>query len=220
LTFDPYKENIPNTFAPNCENKKFSISMIGFGLRRGFIDRNKIPPDIAKLAWDELDTQIDREQKKRKELEKELEVFKQKTKTDSEIRYLADQYLLSRFGGPRFHGTSYWMIERACSLNTHQLKIFLHELIRLIKDELVDKRNEKNRQRYEKWDKPKFRLVDEFLDSIPLEYQDDIVEQICKLDDSKNDRLAFLSGINGCIYGYFEYRPELKDIRTNKRDIT
>src|SRR3972149_2085104 len=148
---DPYEENIPNTFAPNCRNKKFSVAMIACGLRRGFIDRNKIPPDIAKLAWDELHRQIERDEKRREKQENELGEYKQKTKLDSEIRYLADQYLASRFGGHRFQGTSYWMIERACSLNTHQKKVFLHELARLIKDEFVDKRAEKNRQRYQKW---------------------------------------------------------------------
>ena len=219
MALDPYEENIPNTFAPICKNKMFSVAMIAFGLKKGMFDRKKIPPDIAKRAWDELHRQIERDEKKRKKQEKELGEYKQKTKLDSEIRYLADQYLASRFGGHRFQGTSYWMIERACSLNTHQLKIFLQQLAMMIKDELVDKRIEKNRQRYQKWDKPKYRLVDEFLDAIPLGTEEDVIDEICKLDDSKNELLSFLSGTIGCISEYFQYRSELKGLRVNKSHI-
>ena len=86
MELDPYAENIPNTFAPNCTNKKFSVSMIACGLRRGFIDRNKIPPDIAKLAWDELHRQIERDEKRREKQENELNAYKQKAKLDFEIK--------------------------------------------------------------------------------------------------------------------------------------
>jgi len=216
MKLDPYEENIPNTFAPHVRNKMFSVALIAFGLKKGMFDRNKIPPDITKLAWAELHRQISRDEKKRKKQEKELKAFKQKTKTDSEIRYLADQYLLSRFGGPRFHGTSYWMIERACNLSTDQLKIFLDELAKLINSELIDKRIEKNPLG---WKEPKYILIDEFLDAIPLGTQANVIDKICNLDDSKNELLAFLSGMIGRIYEYYQEKPELKDLRSNQRHI-
>jgi len=216
---DPEKESIKNTFAPNLSNKKFSVSMIACGLRRGFIDRKKIPPDIAKLAWVELHRQTERHEKLRKKQEKDLETYKQKTKPDSDIRYLADQYLISRFGGPRFHGTSYWMIERVCALNTHQLKKFLDELAKLIDDELVDRRTEENRQLRQQWEEPKHTLIDEFLDAIPLGTQAFVIDKICKLDDSKNELLSFLSGTIGCIGEFYKDKTELKDLRSRQDRI-
>jgi len=216
---NPYEENIPNTFAPNCINKKFSAASLAFGLRRGFVDRKKIPPDIAKLAWAELHRQTERDQKIRKKQEKDLETYKQKTKLDSDIRYLADQYLTSRFGGPRFQGTSYWMIERVCNLNTHQLKIFLEELAKLINDELIDRRTEEIKQLHQQWKKPKYILIDEFLDSIQLGSQAKVIDKICKLDDSKNELLSFLSSIIGCINGYYKDKKVLKDLSSNQRHI-
>jgi len=216
---NPYEENIPNTFAPNCTNKKFSVSMIAGGLRRGFIDRKKIPPDIAKLAWAELHRQTERDEKLRKKQEKDLETYKQKTKLDSDIRYLADQYLTSRFGGPRFHGTSYWMIERICTLNTHQLKKFLDELAKLIDDEMLDRRTEENRQLRQQWKELKHTLIDEFLDAIPLGTQAFVIDKICNLDDSKNELLSFLSGTIGCIHGFYKDKTVLKDLRSNQRHI-
>jgi len=219
MGLDPYEQNIPNTFAPHVTNKKFSAASLAFCLRRGLIDRKKIPPDIAKLAWAELHRQTERDQKLRKKQEKDLETYKQKTKLDSDIRYLADQYLTSRFGGLRFHGTSYWMIERVCTLNTHQLKKFLEGLAKLIDDELVDRRTEEIRQLRKQWKEPKHTLIDEFLDAVPLSTQAYVIDQICKLDDSKNELLSFLSGTIGCIEEFYKDKTELKDLRSRQDRI-
>jgi len=51
---DPEKENIKNDFAPNMTNEYFSIDAIIHCLRHGFLQINKLPPDIAKLVQEEL----------------------------------------------------------------------------------------------------------------------------------------------------------------------
>jgi len=197
---DPYEENIPNTFAPNCINKKFSVALLAGSLKYGLYDTKKFPPYVAKRVWTEFDRQMEINRKKTEEKKKELEEYKQKTKLDSDIRYLADEYLSSRF-----QGTSYWLIERACSLKTHQLKKFLEELAKLINDEMVDTRIEKNHQR---WEDSNHKLIDEFLDSIPLGTQEYVIDKICNLDNSKNELLAFLSGTLGCIEGFYQGKLE------------
>ena len=210
---DPYEKNIPNTFAPNCRNKKFSVAMLAGSLKYGFIDTKKFPPDVAKRVWAEQHKQFKIHQKEREEKEKELEAYKQKTKQDYDIRYLADVYLSSRF-----QGISYWIIERVCSLKTLQLKKFLEELANLIDDELLDRRIEKKHQRCDS-KIPKYRLVDEFLDAIPMGNQEHVIDEICNLDDSKNELLSYLSGTIGCIKGYYKDKPELKSLRSNQRHI-
>jgi len=210
---DPYEENIPNTFWSNCGNKKFSVSMLVGALKFG-IDPRKFPSDIEKRVWVEHKRQLEIDQKKREKKEKELEAFKQKTKQDSDIRYLADVYLSSRF-----QGTSYWQIEQVCSLKTQQLKKFLDELAKLINDELVDRRTKEIKQLHQQWNKPKYILIDEFLDAIPLGTQANVIDKICKLDDSKNELLSFLSSIIGCIKGYYKDKKILKDLRSNQRHI-
>jgi hypothetical protein len=44
---DPSEENIKNYFAPNMRNKYFSINDIIDCLRHGFMQMNKLPPEIA-----------------------------------------------------------------------------------------------------------------------------------------------------------------------------
>jgi len=208
---DPYEKNIPNTFWSNCRNKKFSVAMLVGALKFG-VAKN-LPPDVAKRVWAEHERQVGINRKKTEKKEKELEAFKQKTKQDSDIRYLADEYLLSRY-----QGTSYWIIELACSLKTHQLKKFLEDLAKLIDDEMLDKRIEKKLQRCDS-KIPKYRLVDEFLDAIPMGNQEHVIDEICNLDDSKNELLSFLSGTIGCIKGYYQDKPELKGLLSNQRHI-
>jgi len=211
MKVDPYEKNIPNTFWPNCRNKKFSAAMLAGALK--YVDAKKFPPDVAKRVWAEQHRQFVINQKKTEKKEKDLEAYKQKTKLDSDIRYLADQYLLTRY-----QGISYWIIERACSLKTHQLKKFLEELAKLIEEEMVDRRIEKNRQRCDS-KIPKYMLVDEFLDTIPMGNQEHVIDEICNLDDSKNELLSFLSGTIGCIKGYYKDRAELKSLLSNQRRI-
>lgn len=199
---DPYEKNIPNTFWSNCRNKKFSVAMLVGALKFGA--GNNLPPDVAKRVWAEHKRQLGINQKKREEKEKDLEVFKQKTKQDSDIRYLADVFLSSRF-----QGTSYWEIERVCSLKTLQLKKFFEELAYLIDDELHDRRKEKNPLG---WKEPKYTLIDEFLDAIPMGNEEHVIDEICKLDDTKNELLSFLSGIIGRIKGDYKDKPELKSL--------
>ena len=216
---DPTEYNIPNTFAPHITNKKFSVSLLAGSIKYGCFDTKKFHPDVANRVWAEFHKQMKIKQKKHDEQKKDLETYKQKTKPDSDIRYLADQYLISRFGGPRFHGTSYWMIERVCALNTHQLKKFLDELAKLIDDELVDRRTEENRQLRQQGEEPKHTLIDEFLDAISLGTQAFVIDKICKLDDSKNELLSFLSGTIGCIGGFYKDKNELKDLRSRQDRI-
>ena len=44
---DPEKESIKNDFAPNMTNEYFSIDAIIHCLRHGFLQINKLPPQIA-----------------------------------------------------------------------------------------------------------------------------------------------------------------------------
>ncbi len=52
---DPEEENIKNTFAPNMRNEYFSINGIIHCLRHGFMQINKLPPELAKVVQEELD---------------------------------------------------------------------------------------------------------------------------------------------------------------------
>jgi len=51
---DPEKESIKNDFAPNMTNEYFSIDAIIHCLRHGFLQINKLPPELAKVVQDEL----------------------------------------------------------------------------------------------------------------------------------------------------------------------
>jgi len=51
---DPEKESIKNDFAPNMTNEYFSINAIIHCLRHGFLQINKLPPDIANRVQEEL----------------------------------------------------------------------------------------------------------------------------------------------------------------------
>ena len=51
---DSNEYNIPNTFAPNCLNTVFSIDMIIHGLKFGFLDMSKMPPDVAQRVHTEI----------------------------------------------------------------------------------------------------------------------------------------------------------------------
>ena len=53
------EENIPNTFAPNCRNNKFSINMIIHGLKFGFLDMKKMPPDVAQRVHTEINKRVE-----------------------------------------------------------------------------------------------------------------------------------------------------------------
>ncbi len=51
---DPEKENIKNDFAPNMTNEYFSIDEIIHCLRHGFLQLNKLPPQLAQTVQEEL----------------------------------------------------------------------------------------------------------------------------------------------------------------------
>jgi len=51
---DPDKEGIKNDFAPNMRNEYFSIYGIIHCLRHGFMQINKLPPELAKVVQEEL----------------------------------------------------------------------------------------------------------------------------------------------------------------------
>jgi len=51
---DPDKESIKNDFAPNMRNEYFSIYGIIHCLRHGFMQINKLPPELAKVVQEEL----------------------------------------------------------------------------------------------------------------------------------------------------------------------
>ena len=51
---DPEEENIKNDFAPNMRNEYFSINGIIHCLRHGFMQINKLPPELAKVVQEEL----------------------------------------------------------------------------------------------------------------------------------------------------------------------
>jgi len=70
---DPDKESIKNDFAPNMTNEYFSIDGIIHCLRHGFMQINKLPPNIANRVQEELnriktmnETQIKKFTEKRK----------------------------------------------------------------------------------------------------------------------------------------------------------
>ena len=52
---DPDEENIKNDFAPNMRNEYFSVDGIIHCLRHGFMQRNKLPPEIADRVHERLD---------------------------------------------------------------------------------------------------------------------------------------------------------------------
>ena len=49
--------------------------------------------------------------------------------------------------------------------------------------------------------------------------QEHVIDEICNLDDSKNELLSYLSGTIGCIKGYYQDKPELKSLLSNQRHI-
>jgi len=51
---DPEEKNIKNDFAPNMTNEYFSINGIIHCLRHGFMQINKLPPELAKVVQEEL----------------------------------------------------------------------------------------------------------------------------------------------------------------------
>jgi len=51
---DPDKESIKNDFAQNMRNEYFSIYGIIHCLRHGFMQINKLPPELAKVVQEEL----------------------------------------------------------------------------------------------------------------------------------------------------------------------
>ena len=51
---DPEEKNIKNDFAPNMRNEYFSINGIIHCLRHGFMQINKLPPELAKVVQEEL----------------------------------------------------------------------------------------------------------------------------------------------------------------------
>ena len=42
-------ENIPNTFAPDCRNKFFSLEMLSFMMEKGFVKYKQLPKKIRQL---------------------------------------------------------------------------------------------------------------------------------------------------------------------------
>jgi len=52
-------EYIKNNFAPNMENEYFSINGIIHCLRHGFMQQDKLPPELAKTVQEELNNQVD-----------------------------------------------------------------------------------------------------------------------------------------------------------------
>jgi len=97
------------------------------------------------------------------------------------------------------------MVEKVCTLQTFQLEKFLHYLADIINEDLLDKRTEGIEL------SPNF-LADEFLDKIPSGDIAETIERICKLDDSKNQLLSFLSGTLGRIGGYYEIKSEISHV--------
>ena len=51
---DPDEENIKNYFAPNMRNEYFSVDGIIHCLRHGFMQQNKLPPEIADRVQERL----------------------------------------------------------------------------------------------------------------------------------------------------------------------
>jgi len=51
---NPEEENIKNDFAPNLQNEYFSIDGIIHCLRHGFMQIDKLPPELAKTVQEEL----------------------------------------------------------------------------------------------------------------------------------------------------------------------
>ncbi len=51
---DPKEKNIKNDFAPNMRNEYFSINGIIHCLRHGFMQQDKLPPELAKTVQEEL----------------------------------------------------------------------------------------------------------------------------------------------------------------------
>jgi len=126
---------------------------------------------------------------------------------DFEIRDLVYEYFTSRS-----NGSSYETNEKICSLKTSQLKKFLQELVLVIKENFVDRRAERRRDLVE--EDPGLKegnsgiiphdLGDEFLDKISLGGYEEVIEKVCKLDDSRNELLQFLGFTSGRISMYFE----------------
>jgi len=56
---DPEEENIKNDFAPNMRNEYFSINGIIHCLRHGFMQINKLPPELAKVVQEEIRRSVD-----------------------------------------------------------------------------------------------------------------------------------------------------------------
>jgi len=200
MKYDIDERNIPNTFAPTCENKMFSISDIVGGLKFGIFVYKKFPKDVARHVWAEHARRVKTDQKKHDEETKKVKEYKAKPKQDCHIRYLAEEYLNAR-------NTSrvYWMVEKVCTLQTFQLKKFLYYLADMINEDLLDKRTEEIEL------SPNF-LSDEFLDKIPSGDITGTIERICKLDDSKNQLLSFLSSILGRVGGYYEIKSEISHV--------
>jgi len=200
MKYDIYKINIPNTFAPTCENKMFSISDIVGGLKFGIFEHKKFPPEVAKRVWTEHARRVKIAEKKFDEEKKKINVYKAKPKQDYDIRYLADEYLSTRNTA-----RTYWMIEKVCTIQTFQLKKFLYYLADMINENLVDNRT----------DEIEFSsnfLSDEFLDKIPSGDVANTIEKICKLDDTKNQLLSFLSSILGRVGEYYEIKSKLSHV--------
>jgi len=63
---DPEEENIKNDFAPNMTNEYFSINGIIHCLRHGFMQINKLPPELAKVVQEEIRRKIVQEEIRRK----------------------------------------------------------------------------------------------------------------------------------------------------------
>ena len=51
---NPDETNIKNDFAPNMTNEYFSIDAIIHCLRHGFLQLNKLPPQLAQTVQEEL----------------------------------------------------------------------------------------------------------------------------------------------------------------------
>jgi len=54
IELDTSTENILNTFAPNMTNEYFSIDGIIHSLRHGFLQIDKLPPQLAQTVQEEL----------------------------------------------------------------------------------------------------------------------------------------------------------------------